>query len=49
MEYDGNIDKLRGATRKGSTLIFDKQELVAAYNAREMRKERSPGKRDNFS
>jgi len=30
LEYDGKTDTLKGATRKGSTLIYDKEELIKA-------------------
>jgi hypothetical protein len=35
LTYDGKKDKLYAATRKGSTLEFDKEELVEAVAARE--------------
>jgi len=35
LTYDGKKDKLYAATRNGSTLEFDKQELVDAIAARE--------------
>lgn len=35
LTYDGNLDKLMGSTRNGSTLIYDKQELVSALQDRE--------------
>jgi hypothetical protein len=35
MTYDGNLDKLMGSTRNGSTLIYDKSELVSALQDRE--------------
>jgi len=30
--YDGEKDKLYADTRKGSKLLYDKQDLVKAYN-----------------
>lgn len=35
LTYDGNLDKLMGSTRNGSTLIYDKEELVSALQNRE--------------
>jgi hypothetical protein len=32
LEYDGKLDKLKGSTRKGSTLLYDKAELIKALN-----------------
>jgi hypothetical protein len=35
LEYDGKLDKLRAKTRKGSTLEYDKQDLLKALIERE--------------
>lgn len=36
LEYDGTINKLRAKTRKGSTLLYDKEALVSAVQATEI-------------
>lgn len=35
LTYDGNLDKLSASTRKGSTLLYDKEDLVKAYQERD--------------
>lgn len=38
-EYDFTLDKLRAKTRKGSTLLYDKEDLVSALQATEKNKQ----------
>lgn len=35
MEYNGITDKLKGMTRNGSTLEYNKEELIKRFNERE--------------
>lgn len=42
--YDGNKDKLYADTRKGSELLYDKQDLVKAYNDMRQAKGNMPWK-----